>query len=86
MGRRVYVGNLGYSVNSDDLKQFFTGIGSVKYARVMADAAGNSRGFGFVEFLSEDDAQKAVSTMHRADFKGRSIIVDIAKERTPVVR
>ncbi|MCB2224178.1 MAG: RNA-binding protein [Actinobacteria bacterium] len=79
---RLYVGNLPFSVNSDDLEQMFSGYGEVTSAQVISDReTGRSRGFGFVEFASDDAGRKAIEEMDGADNGGRRLTVNVARER-----
>lgn len=80
MAAKLFVGNLDYSVNSDDLRNHFAQAGSVVDAVVITDKmSGRSRGFGFVEFASEEEAQEAVKTLNGTDLKGRNITVNEAR-------
>jgi RNA recognition motif-containing protein len=82
MSRKLYVGNLPFSIEDGDLEQLFTQAGSVASARVVLDpATGRKRGFGFVEMSSEDEAEAAKNMLNGTDVEGRSIVVDIAQER-----
>jgi cold-inducible RNA-binding protein len=89
MGKRLYVGNLGYTVTSADLEQLFAPHGAVVSAQVCEDRqAGRSKGFGFVEMGSEAEAARAVSALNGQDHGGRALTVDEAKPREarPAVR
>lgn len=82
MGQRLYVGNLAYSVTSDQLRELFGAHGEVAEASVISDrATGRSKGFGFVEMASEDGAKKAVEALHEQRVAGRNLIVNEARER-----
>jgi RNA recognition motif-containing protein len=82
MGKKLYVGNLAYSVTSEQLEQMFIEFGSVVSAQVIQDRdTGRSKGFGFVEMQSEDAAQKAIAGMHDKDMGGRALTVNEAKPR-----
>ncbi|GIW60416.1 MAG: RNA-binding protein [Patescibacteria group bacterium] len=77
---RIYVGNLPYSTNDQDLAQAFSQFGSVVSSAVIKDkATRRSKGFGFVEFESEEVAQAAISGMDGKDFEGRTLKVSMAK-------
>lgn len=83
MSTNIYVGNLAFSTGSSDLEQLFAQHGSVTKAQVIADReTGRSRGFGFVEMGSAEAAQKAIDSLDGADFEGRNLNVNIAKERS----
>lgn len=82
--KKLYVGNLSYSTTSDGLRQAFGQAGSVVTADVLLDRqTGRSRGFGFVEMASEEDAKKAVDMWNGKDLDGRSIRVNIAQPKAP---
>ncbi|MBT8203559.1 MAG: RNA-binding protein [Acidimicrobiia bacterium] len=83
MSTNIYVGNLSFSTNTDDLERLFAEHGEVTKAQVITDRdTGRSRGFGFVEMASSDAAQKAISSLNGADVEGRSLKVNIAQERS----
>lgn len=78
----LFVGNLAYTTTEDSLKSMFEQIGEVASARVVTDRdSGRSKGFGFVEFASEDDNQKAVDQLNGKELDGRNITVDIARPK-----
>lgn len=80
--KRLYVGNLPWSVNNDKLAEIFSKYPSVASAVVIMDKeTGRSRGFGFVEFSDDADAQKAISEMNGADIEGRKLVVNEARPR-----
>jgi cold-inducible RNA-binding protein len=82
MGKRLYVGNLGYAVTSTDLEQLFTPHGVVQSAQVCEDReAGRSKGFGFVEMATEEEAAKAITALNGQDHGGRALTVNEAKPR-----
>jgi RNA recognition motif-containing protein len=82
MGKKLYVGNLAYSVTSEALEQMFLEFGTVVSAQVIQDRdTGRSKGFGFVEMQTDDAAQRAISGMHEKDMGGRSLTVNEAKPR-----
>ena len=82
MGKKLYVGNLGYEVSDQDLANLFAQAGSCQSASVIIDrATGRSRGFGFVEMSSGAEAQKAIAQFNGQDFKGRQLKVDEATAR-----
>ncbi len=83
MSTNIYVGNLAFSTDSSDLERLFAEHGPVTKAQVISDRdTGRSRGFGFVEMGSADSAQNAISALNGSDFEGRSLNVNIAKERS----
>lgn len=82
MGKKLYVGNLSYSVNDDSLQQHFSEFGAITSAKVMMDRdSGRSKGFGFVEMASAEVAQAAISALHGMSVDGRSIVVNLARPR-----
>lgn len=82
MGKKLYVGNLGYNVTNTELETLFTAAGRVRSAQVIMDRdTGRSKGFGFVEMESDADAQTAISQLNGADNGGRPLTVNEAKPR-----
>ena len=82
MSTKLYVGNLSFSVSSDDLGNFFSEAGTVESAKVIEDReTGRSRGFGFVEMSSPEEAQAAIEQFNGQDLEGRSIVVNEARPR-----
>jgi RNA recognition motif-containing protein len=79
----IYVGNLSRDVTEDDLRQAFEAYGQVETANVIKDRfSGESRGFGFVEMPSRNEAQTAILTLNGKDLKGRSVTVNEARPKT----
>jgi RNA recognition motif-containing protein len=82
MGSRLYVGNLSYSTTEESLRAAFAPYGQVTSANIMIDRlSGRSRGFGFVEFGSDEEAKKAIESLNGADLDGRSLTVNEARAR-----
>ena len=82
MSRKLYVGNLGYTVTSADLQQLFTPHGTVLSAQVIEDRdAGRSKGFGFVEMASDEEANKAITALNGQMHGERALTVNEAKPR-----
>jgi len=82
MGKKLYVGNLGYSVTGSDLEQLFAACGTVESAQVITDRdTGRSKGFGFVEMSSVAEAQTAISTLNGKEHDGRALTVNEAKPK-----
>ncbi len=82
MGKKLYVGNLPFSVNDDSLKEQFSAHGTVETAQVIMDKfSGRSKGFGFVEMSTEEEAQKAIEALHESEVEGRTIVVNIARPK-----
>jgi RNA recognition motif-containing protein len=81
---KLYVGGLPYSITEDRLEELFTEHGTVESARVITDKfTGRSRGFGFVEMSSQEEAQAAIDKLNGTDLEGRSLTVNEAKPREP---
>ena len=79
MAVKLYVGGLSYSTTSESLREHFAQCGTVESATVITDRySGQSRGFGFVEMATNEDAQKAVSTLNGQRVDGRTIKVEVA--------
>lgn len=79
---RLYVGNLPYQLTIDELKDFFAGAGTVTDAAIITDReTGRSKGFGFVEFATDEDATRAQSMFNGAQLRNRTLKVDLAKPR-----
>ncbi|MBN2446862.1 MAG: RNA-binding protein [Phycisphaerae bacterium] len=82
MGRKLYVGNLSYNTSSSDLEQLFSSHGKVDSANVITDrATGQSKGFGFVEMSSDEEATAAMNALDGQDYGGRALKVNEAKPR-----
>ncbi len=83
MGKKLYVGNLPYSVGDGDLEQMFSAHGTVQSAQVIMDRdTGRSKGFGFVEMGSDQEAQAAIAAMNGKDMDGRALTVNEARPKT----
>jgi RNA recognition motif-containing protein len=83
MGKKLYVGNLLYEATDDQLRDHFSQAGTVVSAQVIRFAdSGRSKGFGFVEMETEEEAEKAIQMFHEQDFIGRNIIVNEARPKT----
>ena len=79
MNKRLYVGNLDYATAGKDLEELFASEGTVVYAKVITGPDGRSRGFGFVEMETEEEAQKAVEKFNKYSFKDRTLVVNEAR-------
>jgi len=78
----IYVGNLRYGVTEDSLKTIFSEFGEVVTVKIIRDKfSGDSKGFGFVEMASDDEAQKAIAELNGKDFDGRALRVNEARPR-----
>lgn len=84
MSTKLYVGNLNYRVDSQQLNDLFSPHGAVQSAQVITDRdTGQSKGFGFVEMSSADEANNAMDALDGADYDGRALRVNEAKPREP---
>jgi len=84
MGKKLYVGNLAYSVTEDSLQDYFKAAGNVESARLITDrASGRSKGFGFVEMSTDEEAQKAIEMFHQQNWEGRPLTVSEARPQEP---
>ncbi len=80
MNKKLYVGNLDYGVTQDQLAQLFAQTGKVVDAVVITDrATGRSKGFGFVEMSTDEEAKKAIDALNEKEFEGRKMIVNEAR-------
>jgi RNA recognition motif-containing protein len=80
MAKKLYVGNIPYSVDSAQLQELFKEFGTVVSAVVINDKmTGRSRGFGFVEFSTDEEAMKAIEAMNGKDVQGKSLVVNEAR-------
>jgi RNA recognition motif-containing protein len=83
LSKKLYVGNLGYSVGKNELEKMFGEHGTVNSAQVIMDrASGTSKGFGFVE-MSDRDAQAAIAALNGKNVDGRNLIVNEARPQAP---
>lgn len=84
MSKKLYVGNLPYSVNDEKLNEMFASFGAVTSAQVISDKfSGRSKGFGFVEFENAEEADKAAGELDGKEVEGRTIKVNEAEQRKP---
>lgn len=84
MAVKLFVGNLSWEATGDDLRALFAGAGTVVDAVVISDKmTGRSRGFGFVEMSSDEEAKKAIEMFNGSDLKGRNINVNEARPLQP---
>jgi len=80
MAKKLYVGNLPYDATEDALKEAFSGAGTVESAMIIKDKmSGRSKGFGFVEMSTDEEAQKAIEMWNGKDFNGRALTVNEAR-------
>ena len=84
MGKKLYIGNLSYSVDSNQLKDMFAQVGTVDSANVIMDReTGRSKGFAFVEMSADAEAQAAIGKFNGTDLGGRAMNVSEAKPQAP---
>lgn len=84
MAKKLYVGNLPYTVKDADLNQLFTQAGAVESAVIINDkATGRSKGFGFVEMSADEDASKAIEMFDGQELEGRKLTVNEARPMQP---
>lgn len=84
MGKKLYVGNLPYSTTEADLSDAFAQCGTVESVRIITDReSGRSKGFGFVEMATDDEAAEAISRLNGADSGGRKMTVTEARPQAP---
>lgn len=82
MSNKLYVGNLSFRVTSEDLQEYFGTAGGVESANVVFDReTGRSRGFGFVEMATEEDANSAIAQFNGQEYEGRNMVVNEARPR-----
>lgn len=84
MAKKLFVGNIDWGTTNEDLETLFGQYGEVEEAIIIKDReTGRSRGFGFVTFVNDDDADKAVDALNEYDHNGRPLVVNEAKPREP---
>ena len=84
MGTKLYVGNLPYSVTDEVLQETFSQFGNVASAKVIMDRdSGRSKGFGFVEMSTNEEAQSAIERLNGSELNGRQVTVNEAKPQAP---
>ena len=82
MSKKLYVGNLPYSVTESDLEELFSQVGAVDSVRIITDRdTGRARGFGFVEMASDDEGDKAIEKFNQYELDGRQLTVNEARPR-----
>jgi len=84
MGKKLYVGNLPFSITEDSLADTFAQCGTVESAKIITDRdSGRSKGFGFVEMSSDEEAAEAIERFHGSEFDGRPLTVNEARPMAP---
>ena len=82
MGKKLYVGNLSYNTTEDTLRNFFAGFGAVASAKIIFDReTGNSKGFGFIEMGTDEEASAAITGTNGSELDGRQIRVNEAMDK-----
>ena len=82
MAQKLFIGSLAWGATEDELRELFETVGPVESATIISDReTGRSKGFGFVEMTSEEDAQKAVEELNGKELAGRAIVVNEARPR-----
>ncbi len=83
MSSKLYVGNISFNTNEEGLNNLFADFGEVASVRIITDReTGRSRGFGFVEMTTQDEAQAAIDSLDGKEFDGRNLRINFAKEKT----
>jgi RNA recognition motif-containing protein len=78
--KKMYVGNIPYNATEEDLRELFSEYGEIESLKIMQDQfTDRSKGFGFIEMVNEEDAKKAIASLHGKDFKGKSLTVAEAR-------
>lgn len=84
MGNKLYVGNIPFQASEEDLTGFFSAVGEVKSVKIIIDMqTGHSRGFGFIEMASEEEAMKAISDLNGQTLNDKAIVVNEARPQKP---
>lgn len=82
MNNKLFVGGIPWKATDDELAALFAPFGEVKSANIVMDKlTGRSRGFGFVEMATDEEAKAAIDALHESDFMGRTIIVNVARPK-----
>jgi cold-inducible RNA-binding protein len=84
MGKKLYVGSISFKATEESLQELFSSIGEVESVKIITDQdTGRSKGFGFIEMSSEEDAKKAIEQLNGKDFMERALIVNEARPQQP---
>jgi RNA recognition motif-containing protein len=84
MGKKLYVGNLSFTISEAALLETFSQFGEVESAKIITDRdSGRSKGFGFVEFAADEAAQEAITKMNGSEYEGRKVVVSEARPQAP---
>ena len=80
MGKKLYVGNIPFQASEEELKEFFSSIGQVESVKIIIDTqSGQSRGFGFIEMSTDDEAVRAISDLNGKSFQEKTLVVNEAR-------
>lgn len=80
----LFVGNFSWNLNEEDMREVFAPYGEIESVRLITDKfSGRSKGFGFVKFVNEEDAEKALEELNGKEVDGREIVVNVARPREP---
>lgn len=83
MAKKLFVGNLPYSISEDEVKSFFSEMGTVESVKIITDQySGRSKGFGFVEMTNDEEADKAIEMLNGKELQDRALIVNEARPMT----
>ena len=84
MSKKLFVGNIDWGTTDEQLQELFSQYGDIEEAVIIKDRfSGRSKGFGFVTFTNDEDADKAAEELHEKDFNGRNLVVNEAKPQQP---
>lgn len=84
MSKKLFVGNIDWGTTDEQLQELFSQYGDIEEAVIIKDRfSGRSKGFGFVTFVNDDEADKAAEELHEKDFNGRNLVVNEAKPQQP---
>ena len=82
MGKRLYIGNLPFTSTEESIKEVFSAVGEVESVKIIKDLdTDRSKGFGFVDMTTDEEAEKAIEELNGKEFDGRTIVVSYARER-----
>ena len=84
MGNKLYVGNIPFQASEEELTEFFSTVGEVQSVKIIIDMqTGHSRGFGFIEMASEEEAQKAIADLNGKTFNDKTLVINEARPQKP---
>lgn len=82
MSKKLFIGSLSWNTSEDELRSHFSTYGDLEEAIIISDNAGRSKGFGFVTFVNDADADKAIAELNGSQLGGRAIVVNEARPKT----